>query len=893
MGNPFCIVTGDAGYDLFTFAQENAHRERPGEAPSSRAVRDWYVPSGAPFVHHVLQQSIKDDTICLFSDFTSDEGYKLAALPLVLHEFAGFKRTGARLAHFSELNNKEHRKGRETFRTRFSEALNCKDDVRLLVIHDGGRSWSRNQKLSGQLECFLERLARVPILVNVKELPEVVEPTGASEPYPTFRSSLWRKLTKRPGPVGCVLSLPTLRRAGVGVTQGLSWEQTVEDFATELHLFPRLRALSQFAHLFFRIGTEGLIHIANTYSDAGCRFRGRLYFTPYADAVHRPGHIIGKNTLLISSLAHQILLQRQQALSAKREADIDGKTLLNDKAMRDALRTGMENVIRANRSGYNLKVALQKNEAGDWSLIDELIKPKPQAISGSDDQAVSGNPEEELSVVSIEIPNLVLAEPVPHQVRSAKRWHILDETLEHAPVHRINIAVAIVRAGLKNVINKRWDLEASALNQDLWKILTRVEYWNPQDLAPDFVTLQDGYPPAMPVKSHKDLPIIKGAHEEGFNLTVPVEEFGALVVAEREQIEDLCSIRNLLRVYVEDKTRHDKPISIAVFASPGAGKSFAVKEIAKKLGSRILEYNVAQFRTADDLARALHQVEQEGKKEPPPLAFFDEFDCTFADAKLGWLKYFLAPMQDGKFYSGNLDMSIEIGRAIFVFAGGVFDRFEKFDPRGTLPDERLGHVFSEAFKKRGEDFKEAKGPDFVSRLRGYIDVPSANAEPGRGKHFIRRAIQLRSLLDKLNLIDNGGLAKVEEPVIYALLTVDRYRHEVRSMEAILRMCRPIDDRILASSLPAPAQLDMHVDAKKFFIRLHRGRARMEDSISSGVEDMLKRLDGASQALSAEVRSAIVTLAKQMRDGASLTALLQLEQQLSANANGGGGLDSPN
>ena len=47
-----------------------------------------------------------------------------------------------------------------------------------------------------------------------------------------------------------------------------------------------------------------------------------------------------------------------------------------------------------------------------------------------------------------------------------------------------------------------------------------------------------------------------------------------LIAAEREQIETLCSIRNLIDAYKEDGgARHDKPLSIAVFAPPGAGKS--------------------------------------------------------------------------------------------------------------------------------------------------------------------------------------------------------------------------------------------------------------------------------------------------------------------------------
>jgi hypothetical protein len=473
---------------------------------------------------------------------------------------------------------------------------------------------------------------------------------------------------------------------------------------------------------------------------------------------------------------------------------------------------------------------------------------------------------------------------VPDGLRPTKRWHILDETLEEAPVHRINIAVAIVQAGLKFVLNRSWGPQVASTDdreqKEVWQTLTRVEYWNSRDWAPDYVTLQERYLPAMPARPRKDLPIIKGKYETGFDLIVPVAQFEDLIAAERDQIESLSSIRNLFDLYIEHKERHPKPISIAVFASPGAGKSFAVNEIAKSSGlGQILECNVAQFESPHDLARVLHQVEQAGKKEPPPLVFFDEFDCELEKQKLGWLKFFLAPMQDGVFYSENLSMPIRIGRAVFVFAGGVFDSFERFDPRGAPPDEQLGHVLSEAYKRRIDEFAEAKGPDFISRLRGHINVPQANAEPGHRKHFIRRAIQLRGLLNALDFTRNRkGWAQVEEAVIYALLTVDRYHHGVRSMEAILRMCRPTDDWIRISSLPAPAQLNMHVDAEEFFVRLYRGRARTVNWVIPDLETRIKKLISNSNSTE-NIPRAVAKVANRLLEGIASEDLSKIDAKV--------------
>ncbi len=129
---------------------------------------------------------------------------------------------------------------------------------------------------------------------------------------------------------------------------------------------------------------------------------------------------------------------------------------------------------------------------------------------------------------------------------------------------------------------------------------------------------------------------------------------------------------------------------------------------------------------------ALHQVRDIGLSGKIPLVFWDEFDTTLNGKPLGWLRYFLAPMQDGKFQEGQLNHPI--GRAIFVFAGGTASSMAEFD------------------KGEADEFKSAKGPDFVSRLKGYINVLGPNPVKGAGDPYfiIRRAILLRSSLKRSN-----------------------------------------------------------------------------------------------------------------------------------------------
>ena len=54
----------------------------------------------------------------------------------------------------------------------------------------------------------------------------------------------------------------------------------------------------------------------------------------------------------------------------------------------------------------------------------------------------------------------------------------------------------------------------------------------------------------------------------------------------------------------------------------------------------------------------------------------DEFDSELNGVEKGWLRYFLAPMQDGLFLS-NGEQHV-IGRAVFVFAGGISENRNEF-----------------------------------------------------------------------------------------------------------------------------------------------------------------------------------------------------------------------
>lgn len=301
--------------------------------------------------------------------------------------------------------------------------------------------------------------------------------------------------------------------------------------------------------------------------------------------------------------------------------------------------------------------------------------------------------------------------------------------------------------------------------------------------------------------------------------TVPVGEFGGLRTVDRTEIESYRGIRNLIGEYLNRPAK--RPLSIAVFGPPGSGKSFGVEQVAQSVARlsdvRIekIEFNLSQFESSRDLVAALHRVRDEVLRGRIPLVFFDEFDCPLG-GPLGWLRYFLAPMQDGAFKDG--EAMHPIGRAIFVFAGGLcatLGRFSREQFDSDTPDA--------ARAKDRTLFREAKGPDFVSRLRGCVNVLGPNPDPERPDdrlYLIRRATILRTLLLRSypQLIDpeHRHRLRVDEGVLRALIGVPLYRHGVRSMEAVLDMSR-LDgrDSFEPAALPPPDQLDQHVSADVF------------------------------------------------------------------------------
>jgi hypothetical protein len=292
---------------------------------------------------------------------------------------------------------------------------------------------------------------------------------------------------------------------------------------------------------------------------------------------------------------------------------------------------------------------------------------------------------------------------------------------------------------------------------------------------------------------------------------VPWGQFGNLLTVDRQEIESYRSVRSLVYEYCR-QGQQKKPLSIAVFGPPGSGKSFGIVEIANSLlpgQIEVREFNLSQLDSVESLIAAFHQVRDIGLSGKIPLIFWDEFDSSLEGISLGWLRYFLAPMQDGRFQEGQIGHPI--GRAIFVFAGGTSARMVDFG-QGLDP----------------EKLRSVKGSDFISRLKGYINVLGPNPikvsdqkQISDPYYIIRRAILLRSILKRnapqlFEKRSGKDVLNIDHGLLRAFLKIGIYKHGARSMESIIAMSQLTGKtNFERSSLPSESQLDLHVDGKSF------------------------------------------------------------------------------
>ena len=298
-------------------------------------------------------------------------------------------------------------------------------------------------------------------------------------------------------------------------------------------------------------------------------------------------------------------------------------------------------------------------------------------------------------------------------------------------------------------------------------------------------------------------------------VTAPVYRLGSQFLVDRREIEGVREVRKLIKLHLDDVATKEKdakknpnvntPLSLAVFGPPGAGKSSIVKAVIGTFEGHVTRpkildpVNLAQFSSTADLDNAFQKIVDVRAEGRVPIVFFDEFDSRFQEEEWGWLKFFLAPMEDGRYR----DKAVHT--AVFVFAGGTSPTYADFSQRNRPSTDSQVQAFG-----------RAKGPDFVSRLKGHLDIVGVNpADSDDDLYLIRRAVVVRSILTDIQKLSDTSEAKIDRDILRAILFVPQYRNGARSIKKLIEMCSGSARRLTNGALPPINQLNMVTDGAAF------------------------------------------------------------------------------
>lgn len=254
------------------------------------------------------------------------------------------------------------------------------------------------------------------------------------------------------------------------------------------------------------------------------------------------------------------------------------------------------------------------------------------------------------------------------------------------------------------------------------------------------------------------------------DLTTMVAELKLPIGGEADaRVEQVRHVVRLLEAYRKDP-KEVRPLSIVVFGPPGSGKSRFVKEITKAVEgyAPVKTANLTQIVSSEELAHFVKEVTDlngapasatDDDIPPTPTFFFDEFDAARDGRPLGWLSWFLAPMEDGTVqFEGKEE---EIGKALFMFAGGTAETLDEFNQHAYLDPET---------------YRARKVPDFISRLRGSVDIGGVN-DVGDAR-IVPRALALQ-----FHLKDSPS--QLKDAQIRQFLTNGHFVHGIRSLRTLI------------------------------------------------------------------------------------------------------------
>ena len=184
-------------------------------------------------------------------------------------------------------------------------------------------------------------------------------------------------------------------------------------------------------------------------------------------------------------------------------------------------------------------------------------------------------------------------------------------------------------------------------------------------------------------------------------------EVDGYVCCEESMRDQLRRLLRRVQFFTKNRKYHT---SCMLVASPGSGKTFLAKSLARTCGLRFIPFNITQMRSKAEIIECLDTIvaTQAENAANPLMVFIDEINAKLENAPV--YGAFLTPLEDGTYvHSGR---TFNIRPCVWVFAG----------TRHPESDD------SQKSNPTAVDTKPEKGSDFASRLTlGVINVTNASA----------------------------------------------------------------------------------------------------------------------------------------------------------------------
>ena len=310
-------------------------------------------------------------------------------------------------------------------------------------------------------------------------------------------------------------------------------------------------------------------------------------------------------------------------------------------------------------------------------------------------------------------------------------------------------------------------------------------------------------------------------------------QVGHLRTTDPVEIEPVVTLQNVMDSYVA-KDKVQRPLCVGVFGPPGSGKSFAVKEVARAVARKydnspfdLFEFNMTQFGGPEEINAAIEPIRASVAKGMVPIVFWDEFDCRYDGHEFGYLRYFLPSMQDGVTYVHGVPYNI--GRSIFVFAGGVKASWEGME--ALLVQEEYPAM---------NQVRTLKIPDFMSRLRVVLDIDGIVIadnllSPGTSElelDELRRILLKRAFIIAHQMDTHWKKAARKTSGLLLRLLLADYKFGARSIEAVIEASGASDRLVYGlPELIAPAAARIHalwrVELEREVDRIRKGQGLRE------------------------------------------------------------------